>query len=332
MPQELLIAKSLRVKDLILTFPLNLEAVHNLKSAVLTSLLDVLVDHVVGRMARLQVLDRTLELLEVHIDWIFSQDLTLRILLHLCSLLVHDLIGDLDVKQVGDQVILLLNQLHGVDDEERHLLHAEVVRDIRVKVGAQIYELTSLVLVDCSLDLTEDFVATEHGLLRKLAERHPAHIDIDRDDTGLHHCLIEEELHQILDWHAESALLDIGLDDLSFGCSLHSTGGLVFVVGLVRHLDFRVPLSELSICLLLVSFDCTVVVHADARFHSIDSDPAVARVDRRILAWARVRLGLEYLDDVELVVVSFQVAPVQVDRQRLAFVVNDFKGTASNHV
>lgn len=86
--------------------------------------------------------------------------------------------------------------LHRGDNEERHFLHAEVVRDIRVELAAQVCQTASLILLYGELDGAQDGVTFKYGLLGELAEWHPPHIDIHGDYAGLHELLIKEELNQ----------------------------------------------------------------------------------------------------------------------------------------
>lgn len=135
MPQKLFVAELLRVEDGLLTFTLNFEAINECQTASSSCVLDISVNHLELALLLLHRPDIALELIEALVQAVDLRRRGIGCFLGFLLAQIHDVGCDLNVDQVRDQIELLLELFFGVDGEVRHVLHAEVVRDVRVELA-----------------------------------------------------------------------------------------------------------------------------------------------------------------------------------------------------
>ena len=132
MPEEFPVAKVFRVEPISLTMPLNLKAINKGDIPTTGSSLNVLVNHLVGLLVHFKLFDVASELGVVLIEWILPLFLFLLVIWE--CFMVHDVHSHVNVKQVLDQLQLLLDFLRVINDEVHKFSHAKVVWDIRVEL------------------------------------------------------------------------------------------------------------------------------------------------------------------------------------------------------
>lgn len=147
MPQQLLVLEAERVESLGLTLALQLETVKDLDLVVTFGVGHVLLDYLIVGTRRFQRADLALESVVLGVDRVLLKRLFIGLLAFTCkgavtAVLVLLTAGSLEryvyVNQRLDEVYLLLELVHVIDDVRSYVATAEVVRYKRVELAAQL--------------------------------------------------------------------------------------------------------------------------------------------------------------------------------------------------
>jgi hypothetical protein len=181
-PQQLLVFEVERVESFVFTLALQLKAVQNVDIAAALRIFHVLLNHFEVSARLWQRLDLALQVVVLGVDRILLKLLVAGLLpflgrgTALCLLASGSLERNVDVNKRLDEVDLLIEFVHIIDNVPCHVAATEVVRNERIEFAAQLLHDDSLRSRrdlatggrQRGLDLLEVLIALLDGLVSKL--------------------------------------------------------------------------------------------------------------------------------------------------------------------